>query len=442
MLKLLASLAVISLTAAASLAQTGATVLHCGTLLDEPGSPPRTECTVIIEDGKITNVIDGYLFIDAAPGSEPNRHIDLMDKYVLPGLIDCHTHLTFELPPMSLRLRRTLTEDPTHEAIDGTINARKTLMAGFTTVRNVGSGGAAIYALRGRINSGAIPGPRILAAGKSVSVTGGHADPTNGINPRLSPALTASEGVADGADEMRKAVRERVKQGSDLIKITATGGVLSNTAAGVDQQMFEDELEAVVNTARMMGRKVAAHAHGTDGINAALRAGVHSIEHGTYLDESSIELFNETGAYLVPTIHAGKFVAEKSSDPAWFNPAIQPKAAAVGPVIQGAFGRAYEAGVNIAFGTDVGVGAHGTNALEFVYMTEAGMPADEAIKSATINAADLCGIGDTVGKLKPGFEADLIAVDGDPTEDITLLQNVTFVMKSGEVFKHEKTVQD
>lgn len=418
-------------------AQTGATILHCGQLLDVPGQDPREDCTVIIEDGKVTRIMDGIVFIDAAPNENPNRHIDLMDSFVLPGLIDCHTHLTHELPPMGMRLRKTLTEDPTHEAIDGTINARKTLMAGFTTVRNVGSGGAAIYALRDRINQGAIPGPRILAAGKSISVTGGHADPTNGINPRLSPALTATDGVADGPDEMRKAVRERVKQGSDLIKITATGGVLSNTAAGVNQQMFDDEIEAVVQTAHTMGRKVAAHAHGTDGIDAALRAGVDSIEHGTYLEDSSIKLFNETGAYLVPTIHAGKFVAMKAEEADWFNPAIREKAASVGPVIQGALGRAYEGGVKIAFGTDVGVGAHGTNALEFVYMHEAGVPMGEAIKMATINAADLCGIGDTVGQIKEGFEADIIAVRTNPLDDPEALQHVTFVMKGGEVFKNE-----
>jgi imidazolonepropionase-like amidohydrolase len=430
-------LAVFSTLAVSVSAQTGATILHCGSLLDEPGQPPRTECTVVIEDGLITQIFDGYVFIDAAPNNEPNRHIDLMDKFVLPGLIDCHTHLTMELQPMQMRLRRALIEDQTHQAIDGTLYAERTLMAGFTTVRNVGSGGAAIYALRDRIAQGTVPGPRILAAGKTISVTGGHGDPTNGINPTLSPALTATDGIANGADEMRNAVRERVKRGSDLIKITSTGGVLSNTAAGVDQQMFDDEIEAVVKTAHMMGRKVACHAHGTNGINAALRAGVDSIEHGTYLDESTIELFLETGAYLVPTIHAGKFVAEKAQDPAWFNPAIQAKAAAVGPVIQGAFGRAYAAGVNIAFGTDVGVGAHGTNALEFVYMTQAGMPADEAIKSATINAAELLGIGETVGQIKVGFAADIIAVDGDPIEDVTVLQDVRFVMANGSVHKQD-----
>ena len=433
---------VLTLLAASAIAQTdenteskGLIVLHCGQLLAEPGQEPMREATVVIEGGVITNVLNGIAFIDAAPDQPANTHIDLMDKFVLPGLIDCHTHLTFELPPMQMRLHKRITEDATYEAVDGTHNARKTLMAGFTTVRNVGSGGAAIYALRSRISQGVIPGPRILAAGKSISVTGGHADPTNGINPALSPALASTDGIANGPAEFRHATRERIRQGSDLIKITSTGGVLSNTAAGLGQQMFDDEIEAVVETAHMMGRKVACHAHGTDGINAALRAGVDSIEHGSYLDESSITLFLETGAYLVPTIHAGKFVGEKASDPAWFNPAIKAKAEAVGPIIQDALARAHKAGVKVAFGTDVGVGAHGTNALEFVYMVEAGFTPADAIKTATVNAADLCGLSNTVGQITKGYQADIIAVDTNPLDDVAALQNVTFVMKGGEVYK-------
>ncbi|MEM8758504.1 MAG: amidohydrolase family protein, partial [Planctomycetota bacterium] len=220
-----------------------ATVLHCGGLLAVPGEPPMGEASVIIRGGRIEAVTPGILFVDAAPGSPPNRHIDLRHAFVLPGLIDCHTHLTHEMPPMAIRLRRTLTETTAHAAIDSTVFAERTLMAGFTTVRNVGSRGEDIYALRDRINQGMVPGPRILAAGKSIAVTGGHADPTNGLQPYLRPEVGPMEGVADGAPEMRKAVRERVKRGSDLIKITATGGVLSNTAAGTDQQMFADEIE-------------------------------------------------------------------------------------------------------------------------------------------------------------------------------------------------------
>ncbi|MFT5423418.1 MAG: imidazolonepropionase-like amidohydrolase [Phycisphaerales bacterium] len=408
-----------------------ATAIYCGTLLAVPGEEPLREVTLLIRGGAVVGVEQGYQEHEGA------RTIDLKDRFVMPGLIDCHTHLTGELQPMDVRLRRALTEEVTHSAIDGTVYARRTLMAGFTTVRNVGSAGSDIYALRDRIRDGFIVGPRIVAAGKSIAVTGGHADGTNGISPVLRPEVGPLQGIADGPYEMRKAVRERVKQGSDLIKVTATGGVLSNTAAGVEQQMFADEIRAVVDTAATMGRKVAAHAHGTNGINAAIRGGVHSIEHGTYLDEESIRLFVEHGCYLVPTIHAGKFVAEKSLDEDYFNPAIRSKAAAVGPIIQGSFAKAYEAGVKIAFGTDVGVGEHGTNWLEFVYMTEAGMPNNAALHSATVAAADLLGISDLVGTLEAGKQADLIAVGGDPLKDIHAMGDVVFVMKGGEVFKTE-----
>jgi len=408
------------------------TAIHCGTLLSVPGEEPIERATLLIEG----DTVKGYV-PNAFVTPEGADVIDLTDRFVMPGFIDCHTHLTGELQPMGVRLRRTLTEDSTHRAIDGTVYARRTLMAGFTTVRNVGSAGPDIYALRDRINAGFLPGPRILAAGKSIAVTGGHADSTNGISPVLRPEVGPMQGIADGPYEMRKAVRERAKQGSDLIKITATGGVLSNTAAGTEQQMFEDEIRAVVETAATMGRKVAAHAHGTNGIKAAIRGGVHSIEHGTYLDDEAIELFKEHGCYLVPTIHAGKYVAEKAEDPEYFNEAIREKAAAVGPVIQGAFGRAWAGGVKIAFGTDVGVGEHGTNWLEFVYMTEAGMPNDAALHSATVAAADLLGISDTVGTLEAGKQADLVALDGNPLDDIEATGRVTFVMKGGVVFKDE-----
>jgi imidazolonepropionase-like amidohydrolase len=412
-----------------------ATVLHCGTLLAIAGEEPRSEVSLVVRDGRIESVLDG--FVTAVDGAEAARVVDLSDRFVLPGLIDCHTHLTGQSVPVAERIRRRMQETEAHAAIDGTVYAERTLMAGFTTVRNVGSGGSTAIALRDRIASGTIVGPRMLVAGPAVSVTGGHGDWTNSISPILRPDQGWHTATSDGPSEVRKAVRARIREGVDLIKITATGGVLSMTAAGVDQQFFEDELEAIVEAANRMGRKVAAHAHGADGIKAALRAGVASIEHGTYVDDEAIELFVETGAYLVPTIHAGKYVAEKAQVEGYYPPAIEAKAAAVGPVMQGALGRAYAGGVRIAFGTDVGVGDHGTNALELVYMHEAGVPAEACLVSATIHAADLCGILDEVGTLEAGKYADVIAVRGNPLEDVAVLQDVSFVMKEGTVYKAE-----
>ena len=429
-------LAAACLVSPAVAAENPATVVHIGTLYAVPGEPLLRQATVVIVNDTIDRVLEGYrepadLF---DPGVE-SRVIDLKDRFIVPGLMDCHTHLTGQSLPAFERMRRTLQETEAYAVIDGVVNAEKTLMAGFTTVRNVGSGGQTGLALRDRINQGVIPGPRMFVSGPSVTVTGGHGDGTNALSPVLRPEQGPETAPADGPAEVRKAVRARVREGVDLIKITATGGVLSPTAAGVDQQFFVDELESIVEAARMMGRKVAAHAHGSDGINAALRAGVNSIEHGTYLDDESIRLFVETGAYLVPTIHAGKFVEEKAKEDGYFPMAVRSKAAAVGPVIQGAFGRAHKAGVKVAFGTDVGVGAHGTNALEFVYMHEAGMSPQDCLKTATINAADLIGILDKLGTIEPGKLADLVGLDSDPIEDVTAYQRVVFVMKDGVVYR-------
>jgi len=411
-------------------------VLHCGGAVTVPGEPVRTEISILVEDGVIARVADGYQSPgDLGADAARTRVVDLRSMHVLPGLIDCHTHITSNLTP-DIRLRR-VSETDADAALLGVAHAKRTLMAGFTTIRNVGSSGDAAFALRDAIERGLIPGPRILVAGESISPTGGHSDSTLGYREDLFEMPGAMEAIADGVAESRKAVRAQVKRGADLIKLTATGGVLSNTAAGVEQQFFMDELRAIVETGHLLGRRVAAHAHGATGIKAALRAGVDSIEHGTYLDDEAIELFIETGAYLVPTIHAGKFVAEKAEVEGYFPPPVRHKAAAVGPQIQGSFARAHRAGVRIAFGTDVGVGEHGTNAMEFVYMSEAGMSPSDCLVAPTANAADLCGISDLVGTLEPGKAADIIAVRGDPNRSVEPLLDVRWVMRDGRVFKSE-----
>ena len=419
------------LICAPTLAKT--TLIHCGTLIDVPGQAPKHNQSILVIDNIIVSITDGFIDPGTIGTVDDFEFVDLSDSFVLPGLIDCHTHLTGEILPSHERMRRRTQESEAHAAIDGVVNAKKTVEAGFTTVRNVGSPGSVALALRDRINSGIVPGPRMFVSGPAVSVTGGHADSTNALSPILRPDLPSHLSTADGPSEARKAVRARIREGVDLIKITATGGVLSPTAAGVDQQFFDDELESIVQAARMMGRKVAAHAHGTDGINAALRAGVSSIEHGTYLDEESIRLFIENDAYLVPTIHAGKFVEDKAKIDGYFPDAIQKKAAEVGPLIQDSFARAHKAGVNIAFGTDVGVGAHGTNAQEFIYMHEAGMSNEDCLISATINAAKLIGAENQIGTLEPGKSADIIAVPSNPLDDISTMLHVQFVIANGRV---------
>jgi len=409
-------------------------VLLCGRLLAVPGEPPLENAVVVVVGERIQRVVvepDAWeRLVERIDGESV---IDLRDRFVMPGLIDCHTHITSEYSRD--RALRNVQETDADAAIDGVVYARRTLRAGFTTIRNVGSRGDAAFALRDAIDAGKVAGPRILVAGESISPTGGHSDSTHNYRDDLWDLPGAMEGIADGVAECRKAVRAQVKRGADVIKLTATGGVLSATAAGTDRQFFMDELRAIIDTAHLLGRKVAAHAHGADGIKAALRAGVDSIEHGTFVDDESIALFRETGAYLVPTILAGVTVAEKAEEPGYYPPMVADKAARVGPMIQDAFARAYEGGVRIAFGTDSGVSPHGENAREFLLMVEAGMPPMEAIKSATVNAADLCGLSDDLGTIESGKLADLIAVDGDPLQDIAQMQRVVFVMKAGQAFK-------
>lgn len=433
-----AAVAALSLFAAPA-AAADIVIVHAGKLLAVPGRAPLDNHSVIIRDGVVARVAPG--FVDAAgAGAGPDDTVavhDLRAMFVLPGLIDSHVHITSENNPRA-RLQ-TVELSEADVAIAATVFARRTLMAGFTTVRDVGArGGDAVFALRDGIERGDVVGPRLYSSGSSISVTGGHADGTHGYRDDIAEVLRSS-GVCDGVAECRRAVREQVRRGADHIKLTATAGVLSNVAAGLEQQFFEDELKAIMDTAHAMGRKVTAHAHGVAGVNAALRAGVDSIEHGTYLDDESIRLFRRTGAYLVPTLLAGATVVEWANDPnSFLLPPQRAKALEAGPLMIDMVRRAHRGGVKIAFGTDTGVSRHGDNALEFALLVEAGLTPMQAIVAATVNAADNMGKSAAFGTLEPGKLADLIAVDGDPLADIRQLEDVDFVMKQGTVYKNAR----
>lgn len=401
--------------------------VQAGRLLADPATGKvETAKTLVLENGKVARVVDGYV------SEKGGKVVDLKDSFVLPGLIDSHVHLTGQQGPTS-RLDE-VTQSSADQAMVGAGYARKTLMAGFTTVADLGAENQAIFALRNGIKRGDVPGPRIIAAGSAVSIHGGHGD-VNGYSDEVMHVLRPTS-VCSGADDCRRATREQVWHGADIIKITATGGVLSNTAAGLAQQFSDDELKAIVDAAHKMGRKVTAHAHGVDGINSFLRAGGDSIEHGTYLDAESIALFKKNGAYLVPTLMAGDFVYRIASGPNNFlTPAQTAKALDAGPKMLAMARRAHEGGVKIAFGTDTGVSAHGDNAGEFALLVKAGLTPLEAIQTATVNAADHFSLSSEIGSLTPGKAADLIAVKGDPLKDVTELQRVTSVIKGGVVYK-------
>ncbi len=402
-------------------------VIHAGRLIDGTSTVIRERVSILIEGDRIADVQDGFL---KPAGAEV---IDLSRGTVMPGLIDSHTHITGE--GTADAIVRAVTLSAVDAAVRSTVYARRTLEAGFTTIRNVGADGGADVALKKAINEGFVPGPRIWTARQTLSITGGHGD-QGGLRHDLSPSPTWEQGIVDSPEEAAKAVRYQHKYGADLIKFTATGGVLSIGDSGDLQQFDDAEMKAIVTTAHMLGMKVAAHAHGKRGIEAAIRAGVDSIEHGTYLDAETIGVFKKHGAYLVPTVIAGKTVEEMAKKPGALHPTVREKAAKIGPLMQAAFGRAWKGGVKIAFGTDSGVSVHGENAREFGYMVEAGMPAIEAILSATRNAADLLGAAGDIGSVQKGRFADVIAVDGDPTRDITEMQRVRFVMKGGVVYKN------
>ena len=404
------------------------TIVHAGNLIDGRSEEALEQQSLIIEGNRIVEIKAGFV-----EGRDGDEILDLRQHTVLPGLMDMHTHLTNQGSKDSYNERTRL--EPGDYAIRSVVYAERTLMAGFTTVRDVGDRYNLSIPLRNAIQRRFIPGPRIFTAAKSLATTGGHADSTNGLRSGLRGDPGPAEGVVNSTDEAFKAVRQRYKDGADLIKITATGGVLSLAKNGQNPQFREDVIAAIVEAAKDYEFIVAAHAHGIEGMKRAIRAGVTSIEHGTYMDDEVIELMKEHGTYYVPTILAGKFVEEKAAIDGYFPDVVRPKASAIGPLIQETFGRAYRAGVKIAFGTDSGVSPHGENGREFAFMVEAGMPAMAAIQSATRVSAEMLRIDDDLGTLEAGKIADLVAVAGNPLEDISLLEDVQFVMKEGIVYK-------
>jgi len=419
-LSCLFSLLLLSMTTSA---EQHASVLHCGQLFDAASGRLLDARFVSIEDGRISSV--------SRQRPDDAEVIDLSAQTCLPGLIDLHVHLSDELSPSSYIHRFTWSE--ADYAYNAASNASKTLAAGFTTVRDLGDNRRVTIALRNAIRSGKLTGPRIFAAGNTIASTGGHGDDSNGMpwNDYKTPG--PRDGVVNSAADAREAVRQRYKDGSDLIKITATGGVLSLASSGQNAQFTDDELTAIIATANDYGMHVAAHAHGADGMLRAVRAGITTVEHGTFMTDEIIAEMKQRGTWYVPTISAGMFVGAKAQEEGYFPPVVRDKAARIGPVIAETFAKAYRSGVKIAFGTDTGVSAHGNNAQEFVYMVEAGMPAAEALQTATIHAASVLGQSNALGQIAPGFAADIIAVNGNPLQDVSLLQQPEFVMAGGKM---------
>lgn len=404
--------------------------LHCGKLIDCTDMAVKDEMTVIIEGNKIKAVEKGY-----KKAEEGVQTVNLKGNTVMPGLMDMHVHIEGQSSRSSYVERFRLNK--ADMALRATVYAKRTLMAGFTLVRDLGGSGVNV-SLRNAINRGYVEGPRIITAEKGIGTTGGHADPTNGVRDDLKGDPGPKEGVINSPEEAKKAVRQRYKNGADCIKITATGGVLSVAKDGQGPQFTPEELAAIVSTANDYGMHTAAHAHGAEGMIRAVKAGISSIEHGTFMTPEIMKIMVEKGTYFVPTISAGEFVAQKAKEPGYFPSIIVPKALEVGPQISETFAKAYRAGVKIAFGTDTGVSPHGDNGKEFIYMVKAGMPILEAIHSATVNAADLIRKSDELGTIEAGKLADIIAIEGDPRVNVENMLNVRFVMKDGKIFKNEQ----
>jgi imidazolonepropionase-like amidohydrolase len=404
------------------------TYIQAGALLAKPGEAPRGASTIIVRGDRIAEVRDGLVEPEAGA-----RLVDLKNQFVLPGLIDMHVHFYSTGYPLQARLNAT-SRDLEDGFVDAMKAARQTLDAGFTTVRDLGGEPRGVRALRDAIARGEIPGPTIVNAGEMISVTAGHGD-ANGLKREYAHVeREGSTAICNGADDCRRATRDQIFMGAEVIKFAASGGVGSNIAGGLEAQMTLEEMKAIVETAHSFGRKATAHAHGKSGIDLALKAGVDSIEHGSYLDEETFRLFKQTGAYLVPTMHAFESVIRQGR--AGERPAASAaKAEQVAKVVKDAHRRAFASGIKIAFGTDSGVGPHGTNGLEFGYMTEVGMPPARTIRTATVDAATLLGQADRIGTIEPGKEADIIAVSGNPIEDVKRMERVDFVMTNGRIHK-------
>ena len=430
--RLLRAIAGAAFAAAAALPALAETVyVQAGKVLAVPGEAPLGATTIIVTDGKIVSLTPGH----TAPKDKKIRVIDLKDSYVLPGLIDSHVHLTSDTGGIASQLE-DVTLSPAAQAFNAWENGMKTLNAGFTTVRNLGDGDGAVLALRDAVNDGQVTGPRILDAGASISATSGHMDGSLGYRDELRAYFDAAGNTCNGAEDCRRAVRLQVARGADVIKFASTGGVNSRIGAGLGKQMFADEAAAIVETAKLFGKKVSAHAHGADGIRLALEAGVDSIEHGTMLDPETIDAFVDSGAYYVPTLSTvNGYIERITNNPDSYEPDVRAKIEWRIGITGKSLEILYAKGVKIAFGTDAGVSKHGRNADEFELMVKFGMPPAEAIKAATINAADLLGLSAEVGTLEPGKSADLIAVKGDPLKDVKVLKKVDFVMVRGDVAK-------